>query len=237
MVVENIPEESANADVIKEYFSRFGTLVNAQIDEYSKSALLEYASHEEAKACYSSPDAIFSNRFVRVYWSGMESISPPQAVLTKEELQANLRRMKEKKFEADIVALEKQKQLTEIQKNRAALISKLMLEQATIMEKLKTDSNLSVQERAVMMKGLETVQESIKSLMKETVNVPSNTSQGLPYNGGGFRPPFQKPHRSDRKFVFNPNAAPFVPSNHDVADDLVYQTKFEAFEQLQKMVA
>ena len=244
MVVENIPEEYTNADVIKEYFSRFGTLLNTQIDADSKSAMLEYASHEEAQTCYSSPEAIFSNRFVKVYWSGMESISPPQPVLTKEELQANLRRMKERKLESDLATLEKQKQLTEIQKNRAALISKLMQEQTTIMEKLKTDSNLSVQERAVLMKGLESLQESIKSLMKETVNsphVPRNPSAYQvrpysPYNSGGYRPPFQKPHRSDRKFVFDPNATPFVPSNHTVSDDPVYQAKLKAFEQLQGMV-
>ena len=251
LVVENIPEESANAEVIMEYFSRFGQLVNSQIDVESKSAMLEYATPEEAKACHNSPEAIFNNRFVKVYWSGMENIPPPPVVLSPEELRANLRRMQEKKLEADLAVLEKQRQITEIQKNRTALISKLMAEQTGIMDKLKTDATLSVQERAVLMKGLETMQESIKSLMKET----ANTSQvGKPgghsgfrggfqqprpsYSGPSYRPPvYQKPLNSERKFVMDPNASPFVPAAAAVpVNDAVYQTKKQAYEQLETMV-
>lgn len=250
LVVENIPEESANAQVIMEYFSRFGQLVNSQIDAESKSAMLEYATPEEAKACHNSPEAIFNNRFVKVYWSGMENIPPPPVVLSPEELRANLRRMQEKKLEADLAVLEKQRQITEIQKNRTALISKLMAEQTGIMDKLKTDATLSVQERAVLMKGLETMQESIKSLMKETANSSQVGKPGghsgfrggfqqprPPYSGPSYRPPvYQKPLNSERKFVMDPNASPFVPAAAAVPVDTVYQTKKQAYEQLETMV-
>lgn len=205
-------------------------MVAVQVDGQGKSAQIEFSSHSEAKACHSSPDAIFGNRFVKIYWSSTESIKP-QPQLSQEELRANLLRMAEKKREAELAVLEKQKQLNEIQKNRTALIAKQMEEQTKVMEKIR-DPSLTVQERAMLMKGLETLQESIKSLMAAASSTPSATS--TPYRPPSFRPTFRpayrppyQPHTSERQFAVD---------SKQVENYSVYETKLQAFKALEAKV-
>ena len=62
------------------------------------------------------------------------------------------------------VQTEQKRQLQELQKNTKEVIQKQMEEQQKVMEKLR-DTGLSVDERTVLMKGLEMLQESIKTLM------------------------------------------------------------------------
>ncbi|KAG0221354.1 hypothetical protein BGW41_006846 [Actinomortierella wolfii] len=68
LVVENIPQEFNTIDQVNNYFKKFGPLTNIQVDQVARKALIQYATHEEAHAAYSSPEVIFNNRFVKVYW-------------------------------------------------------------------------------------------------------------------------------------------------------------------------
>ncbi|KAF9161814.1 hypothetical protein DFQ26_004136 [Actinomortierella ambigua] len=68
LVVENIPQEFNTIDQVNNYFKKFGPLSNIQVDQIARKALIQYATHEEAHAAYSSPEVIFNNRFVKVYW-------------------------------------------------------------------------------------------------------------------------------------------------------------------------
>ncbi|KAF9972312.1 hypothetical protein BGZ73_004589 [Actinomortierella ambigua] len=68
LVVENIPQEFNTIDQVNQYFKKFGPLTNVQVDQIARKALIQYATHEEAHAAYSSPEVIFNNRFVKVYW-------------------------------------------------------------------------------------------------------------------------------------------------------------------------
>jgi hypothetical protein len=217
LVIESIPEDSCNEEAIRAYFSGFGTIVSLSVDTFHKSALLEYSTSQEAKACHSSPDVIFNNRFVKVFWSDSEQppvrpqtqATPPSA----EILSANLERMQEKKREAVLLALEKQKQLAEIQKTRQVLISQRMEEQAATMEKLRSPE-LSVQERAIMMKQLEVLQSMIKTLMNDA-QTNSAAAATQPFGAtafkprGSFRPPYRpayrppRPHMSERQYVLS----------------------------------
>jgi hypothetical protein len=139
--------------------------VNATLNEEAKSAELEYSNHDEARACHKSPEPIFGNRFVKVFWKPVEGREKPKTVrLDPEILRANLARKEEKRKEALALEAEKQKHLQEIQKSTSQLISKQMEEQQKVMEKLRNPS-LNVDERAVLMKGLEMLQSSIKTLM------------------------------------------------------------------------
>ncbi|KAH9249795.1 hypothetical protein BASA81_012473 [Batrachochytrium salamandrivorans] len=68
LIVENIPPESCAMDKVNEYFKAFGTLTNIQVDPETKRATIQYSKTEEAQSAYRSPDPIFGNRFVKVYW-------------------------------------------------------------------------------------------------------------------------------------------------------------------------
>ena len=37
-----------------------------------EAALVQFSQHKEAKAAYSCPDAVFGNRFIRVFWHNPE---------------------------------------------------------------------------------------------------------------------------------------------------------------------
>ncbi|KAJ3306098.1 hypothetical protein HDV03_000332 [Kappamyces sp. JEL0829] len=239
LVVENIPEESCNDTQVREYFSRFGELVNVSVNFPSKSALLEFSTSQEAKACHSSPEAIFNNRFVKVYWSEEEQIQnpqPPQPKLSEVELLANLQRMQEKKRELALAALEKQKQLAEIQKTRQAMIAARMEEQTATMNRLR-DPSVSVDERAILMKQLELLQSTIKTLMADAQTAAGPQPTAPAYRPPSFRPAFRpsfrppyKPHGpkhiSERQY-----ALPIA------ASDPTYAERFQKFQELEAQVA
>lgn len=66
LFVDNIPEEFSSKNVIEEYFSKFGPvhLINHQ----GNRATIEFENHEHAVSAFSSPEPIFQNRFVKLFW-------------------------------------------------------------------------------------------------------------------------------------------------------------------------
>lgn len=68
IVVEKIPQESLSLPAVSEWFSRFGSVTNVAIDAPTAKALVSFSTAVEAKAAWSSQDAVFGNRFVKVFW-------------------------------------------------------------------------------------------------------------------------------------------------------------------------
>lgn len=68
LVVEKIPREKLNLEHVNEWFKRFGTVTNVAIDAASSKALVSFATNEEAHAAWKCEDAVFGNRFVKVFW-------------------------------------------------------------------------------------------------------------------------------------------------------------------------
>ena len=68
LVVEKIPEDKLSLEQVNLWFKRFGTVTNVAIDAVSAKALVSFSNHEEAHAAWKSEDAVFSNRFVKVFW-------------------------------------------------------------------------------------------------------------------------------------------------------------------------
>ncbi|KAG9325800.1 hypothetical protein KVV02_005724 [Mortierella alpina] len=68
LVVEHIPDEFNTIDKVNDFFKQFGALTNIQVDQPAHKALIQYSTREEASAAYNSPEVIFGNRFVKVYW-------------------------------------------------------------------------------------------------------------------------------------------------------------------------
>lgn len=68
LVVEKIPEDKLSLENVNDWFKRFGTVTNVAIDRMGGKALVSFSTHEEAHAAWKSEDAVFNNRFVKVFW-------------------------------------------------------------------------------------------------------------------------------------------------------------------------
>ena len=68
LVVEKIPEDKLSLDSVNTWFKRFGTVTNVAVDAASAKALVSFSTHEEAQAAWKTEDAVFGNRFVKVFW-------------------------------------------------------------------------------------------------------------------------------------------------------------------------
>ncbi len=68
LVVEKIPEDKLSLDSVNGWFKRFGTVTNVAVDASSAKALVSFSTYEEAHTAWKSEDAVFGNRFVKVFW-------------------------------------------------------------------------------------------------------------------------------------------------------------------------
>ncbi|TFK57421.1 hypothetical protein OE88DRAFT_1716054 [Heliocybe sulcata] len=68
LVVEKIPADKLSLDVVNGWFKQFGTVTNVAIDTHTSKALVSFSTHDEAHAAWRSEEAVFGNRFVKVFW-------------------------------------------------------------------------------------------------------------------------------------------------------------------------
>ncbi|XP_054045085.1 RNA-binding protein 26 isoform X4 [Rissa tridactyla] len=85
--LRKVPPELNNISKLNEHFSKFGNLVNLQVAYQGdpEGALIQFATHEEAKKAISSTEAVLNNRFIKVYWhregSAPQIQNTPQKVI------------------------------------------------------------------------------------------------------------------------------------------------------------
>ncbi|NXR13511.1 RBM26 protein, partial [Semnornis frantzii] len=85
--LRKVPPELNNISKLNEHFSKFGNLVNLQVAYQGdpEGALIQFATHEEAKKAISSTEAVLNNRFIKVYWhregSAPQIQTAPQKVI------------------------------------------------------------------------------------------------------------------------------------------------------------
>ena len=68
LVVEKIPQDKLSLEHVNDWFKRFGTVTNVAIDSINAKALVSFSKPEDAHAAWKSEDAVFNNRFVKVFW-------------------------------------------------------------------------------------------------------------------------------------------------------------------------
>ncbi|GAB5589532.1 RNA-binding protein 26 [Umbelopsis nana] len=168
IVVENIPKEHCVIDKVHEYFKQFGTITNISLETELSKAIVQYSSHQEADAAYSSPEVIFNNRFVKVYWQKAEAkdqeaaVTPPpkpaapktyepspEVVAAKAAEFAKLKEIKQKQQQARLQTM------LELQKSKEQLIQKQIQEQKELMEKLANAK--TPEERSSIMSALNNI--------------------------------------------------------------------------------
>ena len=126
LAVRNIPVEMNSILHLNSHFSKFGTLVNVQIqfEGDPSSALITFAGTSEAAAAYNCTEAVLNNRFIKVFWHvekqpakerlGSANTNPNNVVLGEkpEEVAAE---------DSEKVKEEKEKAIQEIQKSQEML--------------------------------------------------------------------------------------------------------------------
>ena len=68
LVVEKIPEDRLSLGAVNDWFKQFGSVTNVAVDPPTAKALVTFAEHDHARKAWKSEEAVFGNRFVKVYW-------------------------------------------------------------------------------------------------------------------------------------------------------------------------
>ena len=68
LVVEKIPEDRLSLGAVNDWFKQFGTVTNIAVDPPTAKALVTFAEHDQARKAWKNEEAVFGNRFVKVYW-------------------------------------------------------------------------------------------------------------------------------------------------------------------------
>jgi RNA-binding protein 26 len=83
LVIENIPHDSLNLQSVSDFFTKFGTVTNVSLDVARAKALVSFSTPDEARKAHSSPDVVFGNRFVKVYFQRLDAPDPSSAPETR----------------------------------------------------------------------------------------------------------------------------------------------------------
>ena len=169
LVIENIPTENLNLANVNDYFKRFGTITNIDVDEPNSRAVVSYATHEEAENAHKNPDVIFGNRFVKVYFQRLEPQGRPTKPLPSKtnymtDEGSNKYIAPELRAEAPRVQpgdIERRK-LLELRKKKQTLLNMQIAEQKSLLEKLE-NKDLTPQGRKSIMAMLDKLSTEIKS--------------------------------------------------------------------------
>lgn len=187
LVVENIPPEYLNLVQVNDYFKRFGTITNIQMDEAGKKATVTYATPAEANEAHKNPDVIFGNRFVKVYFQRIERPPPskPNYMTDKGSnvyLAPELRSAAPARPSID----DEKRRVLELRKKRESLVHMQLAEQKALLEKLES-KDLTPQGRSSIMSMLQKLSAEIKAatdslkkdLSPEAMNTDGATTEEL----------------------------------------------------------
>lgn len=204
--VEKIPAEFCQIATVNDFFAKFGTITNISVQPHAQKAVIQYSTRQEAENAYNSPDAIFDNRFVKVYWHKDETpanngtpaagataaaapaepqppmLNPnepdPELVAARAAELAKEREEKQKKHQ------EHMKSILEIQKKRENQLQQQIDEQKRLLNQLTNSTGLTQAEKADLLKALKTVQNDINTTKTAAAQpavtpavTPANTSE------------------------------------------------------------
>ncbi|WFD27591.1 hypothetical protein MNAN1_002591 [Malassezia nana] len=181
LVVENIPPECLNLVQVNDYFKRFGTITNIEMDEPGKRAIVTYATPAEASEAHKNPDVIFGNRFVKVYFQRIERPPPskPNYMTDKGSnvyLAPELRSAAPARPNID----DEKRRVLELRKKRESLVHMQLAEQKALLEKLES-KDLTPQGRSSIMSMLQKLSEEIKAAtesLKKDVSSETMSTDG-----------------------------------------------------------
>ena len=206
LAVRNIPVELNSILHLNGHFSKFGTLVNVQIqfEGDPSSALITFADTSEAAAAFNCTEAIMNNRFIKVFWhvekqpvkervGGGANNNPNNVVLGDKSEEAAAE-------EEEKVKEEKEKAIQAIQKNQEMLQTKheemkkveeqrkeALVKQETLLKSKQDLLDGLIEQQKMLISKLEKGRGSMKAeektkimkLLKELTNSIDRTRQDI----------------------------------------------------------
>lgn len=155
IVVEQIPDSHLDIPQIRSFFAQFGQIDDVKLQPEKRLAILHFGDRESAQRAYSSPKAIFDNRFVKVYWyrpSQHTDRTNTNELSDKAELKTNqcptpdYEQMKKRQVEAQLAYEEKNKKIAKAASEREDLDRRIKAqaeERRLLMEKLEAKTSSS----------------------------------------------------------------------------------------------
>ncbi|KAJ3067225.1 hypothetical protein HDU98_009592, partial [Podochytrium sp. JEL0797] len=185
IVVQNIPPESCSLDTVNTYFKQFGMITDIQVDVGAKRAVVRYATAGEAKAAYSSPEVIFGNRFVKVFYQdpavaaaagvggGPMGAGPigPQGGMGAPMQQQGFHAQLPVRPTPPVFVTEQQKQkdaAIHLAKQKESFVQTQMELQKQLFARIEA-GGMTVEERREVMASLKSVQEVLKGALEDGV--------------------------------------------------------------------
>lgn len=189
IVVEKVPEEHLSLEAVNNWFKRFGSVTNVAVDNSGGKALVSFSTHDEAYAAWKAEEAVFNNRFVKIFWhrpmagqgsvgsKALQDSAPLVATLaSREPVEAQetpklatpatpAPSMKPK--------LKPQQSLNALQAKQQ-LLEKQIAEQKELMAKL---SKATPEEKKELMARLRGLDSEMKAPSAPVVSTPSITSE------------------------------------------------------------
>ncbi|KAI8338262.1 hypothetical protein BC941DRAFT_470263 [Chlamydoabsidia padenii] len=195
LVIDNIPPEHCQMTTINDYFKKFGSITNISLQP--QKAFVQFSTHEEAEAAHQSPDAIFDNRFVKVYWhkegdhhegdikqertwtadrpattnvnnNNTNEPDPAQVAAKAAELQ----KLKEEKLKK---RQEQMQGLLELQKQKEQLLQRQIGQQKQLLAKL-SDKSLTLAQKEELLKSLKKIAADIDQSNKPVIQPENNNN-------------------------------------------------------------
>ncbi|XP_030328760.1 RNA-binding protein 26 isoform X12 [Strigops habroptila] len=173
--LRKVPPELNNISKLNEHFSKFGNLVNLQVAYQGdpEGALIQFATHEEAKKAISSTEAVLNNRFIKVYWH--REGSAPQIQTTTQKNVTKLSVKDRLGFVSKPVTPTTEKDALRLQqdvrKKKQEILEKHIETQKMLISKLEKNKVMKSEDKAEIMKTLEILTNSITKLKDELKGV------------------------------------------------------------------
>jgi RNA-binding protein 26 len=193
--VEKIPAEFCQISTVNDFFAKFGTITNISVLSHMQKAVIQYSTRAEAESAYNSPDAIFDNRFVKVYWAkedttganaaaggatatdGSQLATAPNVNEPDPELvKARAAELAKEKEEKQRKHQEHMKRVLEIQKKKETLLQQQIDEQKRLLAKLTDSAGMSKAEKSELLKALKSIQSDIDT-SKSSATVDNEPSK------------------------------------------------------------
>ncbi|KAJ3123316.1 hypothetical protein HK100_011651 [Physocladia obscura] len=187
LMIDNIPRENCTLDAVLGYFKKFGTITDVAVEPEFSRARVRFENVSSARNARASPEVIFGNRFVKVYFyseptqvvggGNVAVIAPalaPAAVGGSFVMQNVPARAETDQgtvavpyvHPAVAAAAEKRKQFEAFKKQKEQFVATQLETQKMLMEKLESKT-LTPKQKAELFASLKIVSDLVRNTLDE----------------------------------------------------------------------